>query len=43
MFLGHPDPDQDLLARGMDPDPAPDLSLFTCAGRTEKMLDKIEF
>jgi hypothetical protein len=24
MFLGHPDP----LVRGMDPDPAPDPSLF---------------
>ncbi len=28
MFLGLPDPDS--LVRGMDPDPAPDPSLFLC-------------
>ncbi len=28
-FLGHPDPDPDLLVRYMDPDPAPDPSLFS--------------
>jgi hypothetical protein len=30
MFLGLPDPDMDPLdSRGMDPDPAPDPSLFS--------------
>ncbi len=28
MFLGLPDPDPDSIVRGMDPDPAPDPSLF---------------
>jgi hypothetical protein len=28
MVLGFPDPDPDLLVRGTDPDPAPDLKPF---------------
>jgi hypothetical protein len=41
MFLVFPDPDP--LVRGIDPDSAPDPSLFPSVERTEKMLDKIEF